>query len=712
MTYVKQVWANTPSVTSPLSADRLNHLETQFDEATQYTDQKIAENPGQVGPKGDPGTPGAEGPQGPSGEAAVISAATVSTLPAGAEATVTMGGTSSNRTFNFGVPQGAQGIPGPAGADGTSVQIRGTLPGIGSLPESGAPGDAWMISGNLWVWTGSDWENVGPIQGPKGDPGADGAQGPRGEKGVDGAPGDQGPQGVQGPKGDRGSDGVSATISSSSASKLPAGSQPTVSLGGTPTARTFAFGIPEGAKGVKGDKGEQGNPTSVNGKSGPSITLTAADLGAASENTTALTVAPGLNGVPADGSGDAGAALTALLNSLPSGSQIEARPGDVYNLASSVIVDKPVTIRGGTWLHHVGTASFQVTSSDVTFENLNMVGPALDSNHPASSRFILAKGTQSAPIERLTISGSSFTNCAHTALRLDWCKDLEVTSNVIRNVHYAGIMMDSANRGIVSDNIIRNVVQGGTLINSYGIAVSDSGNVESARSRDVIVRGNLIDGVLKWEGIDTHGGFGILVLGNTLRSCRYPISIVVGNPSRSLAPQGCIVQDNVIVRGSAPDEARAISFVGLNGDLLSDGVIGVNTIRGYSQDLHLDFNDPKTTLVLPQSTDATVRTSPTPAPFRSWARIIEMTIPANSPAATSRAIPFPAGYFTQTPAILASASTNSPNKLSTFTTNASTTGFTLGCVVTDGGTSSSPRVIKVSTAAFQMDSGTGLTPGV
>lgn len=280
MAYVKQDWADTPSVTSPLSAARLNHLETQFDEAVQYTDQKIAENPGQVGPKGDPGAPGAEGPQGPSGEAAVISAATVSTLPAGAEATVTMGGTSSNRTFNFGVPQGAQGIPGPAGADGTSVQIKGTLPGVGSLPESGAPGDAWMIAGNLWVWTGSDWENVGPIQGPKGDPGAQGEQGPKGDPGMDGAPGEQGIQGVQGPKGDTGADGVSATITSSTASKLPAGSQPTVTLGGTPTARTFAFGIPDGAK---GDKGAQGNPTIVNGKSGASITLTAADLGAASE---------------------------------------------------------------------------------------------------------------------------------------------------------------------------------------------------------------------------------------------------------------------------------------------------------------------------------------------------------------------------------------------------------------------------------------------
>lgn len=772
MTYTKQTWKNLPDQTTPVSAARLNHLETQFDEAAAYTDQQIAANPGSEGPRGPEGP---EGPQGPPGEdgtpgapgvAATISGATASPLPPGATPTVTAGGTPNNRTFEFGIPQGA---PGERGADGTSVTIKGTLPGVGSLPEMGQLGDAWMIAGNLWVWTGDDWENVGPIQGPKGDPGTNGSSAtiesatatglPAGTqpsvtlggtpsartmafgipKGDAGAPGSDGADGASGtitsttaetisygvapsvilggtptartmkfmiPEG---SPGEAGKISTATASGLPAGSQPTITLGGSPYSRTMAFGIPAGDK---GDKGDQGNPTTVNGKTGASITLTAADLGAASERETPRSIAPGLNGVPADGTGDAGPPLTALLSSLPSGSVVEARPGDVYNLHTGVTVSKPVTIRGGTWLHRPETASFRVTASDVTLENLRVVGPELTSSHPASSRFVLASGSQALPIERLSITGGSFTNCSHTALRLDWCKDLNVSSNHIQNVHYAGIMMDSANRGTVSDNIIRNVVQGGTLINSYGIAVSDSGNVESARSRDVIVKGNFIDGVLKWEGIDTHGGSGILVLGNTLRSCRYPISIVVGNPTRALAPQGCIVSDNVIVRGDAPDEARAISFVGLNANLLSDGIIGVNTIRGYSQDLHLNFNDPSTMVVLPQSTDAAVRISPAPSPFRSWARIIEMSIPANSSTATSRAVPLPPGYFTQVPALLASASTNTPNKLSVFTSNASPSGFTLGCVVTDGTTTTSPRTIQVSVAAFQMDSGAGLTPGV
>lgn len=38
--YVKQVWKNLPDNSTPLSASRLNHLETQFDKAKEYVDGK------------------------------------------------------------------------------------------------------------------------------------------------------------------------------------------------------------------------------------------------------------------------------------------------------------------------------------------------------------------------------------------------------------------------------------------------------------------------------------------------------------------------------------------------------------------------------------------------------------------------------------------------------------------------------------------------
>lgn len=95
--------------------------------------------PGPVGPKGDPGEKGDTGPQGPQGiqgdvgpkgdkgdkgetgaqglkgdkgDAATITVGTVTTLPAGSNATVTNSGTSTNAILNFGIPKGQDGSGG------------------------------------------------------------------------------------------------------------------------------------------------------------------------------------------------------------------------------------------------------------------------------------------------------------------------------------------------------------------------------------------------------------------------------------------------------------------------------------------------------------------------------------------------------------------------------------------------------------------------
>jgi len=49
-----------------------------------------------------------------------------------------------------------------------------------ALPSSGESGDAYLINGDLYVWSGTtnDWTNVGTIKGPKGDTG--GPSGPSG----------------------------------------------------------------------------------------------------------------------------------------------------------------------------------------------------------------------------------------------------------------------------------------------------------------------------------------------------------------------------------------------------------------------------------------------------------------------------------------------------------------------------------------------------
>lgn len=142
---------------------------------------------GPVGPKGEKGDQGERGPQG---------------------------------------PQGQIGPQGPKGDTGSGLNIKGELDSESQLPQEGVSGDAWLISGNLYVYVGENgnvesnpkWSNVGSIQGPAGPQGSvgpkgeQGEPGPKGEPGADGIPGAQGPKGDPGEKGEKGDPGSDASV--------------------------------------------------------------------------------------------------------------------------------------------------------------------------------------------------------------------------------------------------------------------------------------------------------------------------------------------------------------------------------------------------------------------------------------------------------------------------------------------------------------------
>ena len=104
------------------------------------------------GPKGDQGDPGPKGDKGDAGSSAYQVA--VAGGFAGTEA------------------QWLASLVGPQGETGAGLTVLGSLATSAELPATGTPGDGYFIDGDLWVWTGAAWENVGNVQGP---PGADGS---------------------------------------------------------------------------------------------------------------------------------------------------------------------------------------------------------------------------------------------------------------------------------------------------------------------------------------------------------------------------------------------------------------------------------------------------------------------------------------------------------------------------------------------------------
>ena len=195
------------------------------------------------GPQGPSGTPGATGPEGPQG-------------PAGATGEQGLTGPVG--------PQGPQGDTGAQGTPGTGLVLKGTVPTSADLPTTGnTPGDMWVANdtGDCWAWDGTHWNNVGPIQGPKGDTGATGPQGPAGPTGPQGATGSTGPQGptgTQGAQGPTGTAGTAATVAVGTTVTGPPGSAAAVTNSGTPNAGVFNFTVPQGPQGIQGPQGLTG----------------------------------------------------------------------------------------------------------------------------------------------------------------------------------------------------------------------------------------------------------------------------------------------------------------------------------------------------------------------------------------------------------------------------------------------------------------------
>jgi hypothetical protein len=149
-------------------------------------------------------------------------------------------------------PSTVTGPTGPTGPQGTSINIRGTVAAVVNLPASGnVINDAYIVTANedLYVWSGSAWNNVGQIVGPMGPTGATGSTGPTG------APGYIGLDGATGPTGPTGSTG-------------PTGAPSTVT---GPTGSTGPTG-PTGLQGSLGPTGPTGAPSTVTGPTGPTGT--------------------------------------------------------------------------------------------------------------------------------------------------------------------------------------------------------------------------------------------------------------------------------------------------------------------------------------------------------------------------------------------------------------------------------------------------------
>lgn len=177
-----------------------------------------------VGPQGPIGPAGPVGPTGPSG-------------PLGPQGPTGVPG-----------PSGAIGPEGPQGPPGPGFNFKGTVANEAALPTGATVDDAYITddTGDLWIYSGTTWNNAGMMQGVQGIPGPQGPQGPAGPAGP------QGPAGPAGPTGATGAQGPTGPIG-------PAG--PTGATGATGAPGPIGPQGPQGPQGLTGPAGPAGSAT-------------------------------------------------------------------------------------------------------------------------------------------------------------------------------------------------------------------------------------------------------------------------------------------------------------------------------------------------------------------------------------------------------------------------------------------------------------------
>lgn len=250
------------------------------------------------------------------------------------------------------------------------------------------------------------------------------------------------------------------------------------------------------------------------------------------------------------------ASLTDALAATPAGGTLEVR-GE-WTRTLPLLVDKKITLdfRGGQITQTNDSDIIVLQASGIEVNSPVLVGPGATTNGVGSG--IRAVGTVASPLNDLRIRSPRITGVRYTGIRLDYANRHVVENVNITDVGYAGVASLSSDSGTVRGGTIKNVLQPGAFVNSYGVMYSrDSSKTlaQSPHSTNFTVQDVTVDGVTKWEGIDTHGGQGGRILNCTVLRTRYPIRAVSCSNDSGEGPVGGWAPHNILVMGCFVDGA-------------------------------------------------------------------------------------------------------------------------------------------------------------
>jgi collagen type VII alpha len=358
-----------------------------------------------VGAHGATGATGLQGLTGATGEVG-STGLTGATGVSGVDGSTGLTGSTGATGFT-----GSTGSTGLTGSTGAGVRLLGTVPSTINLPGSPSIGDIWIVTnqnGSGYSWNGTDWINIGQIQGPIG---ATGLQGSTGATGI-GATGATG-VGLIGATGPIGATGFPGLVGATGAGIRLLGTVPsTINLPGSPSIGDIWIVTNQAGDGYSWNgidwinigqiKGQNG-ATGLTGATGPAgatglqgIPGTAAAVGA-----TGLTGATGVSGN--NGATGATGSIGATGSTGNSGLNGYTNAFFEYNADTTKTSGFPTS---GTlyWNNVTQTSSTQISVSHITSnsEDIDLFLSLLST----SNQFVIQEKGDSNSFQKWTVSST------------------------------------------------------------------------------------------------------------------------------------------------------------------------------------------------------------------------------------------------------------------------------------------------------------------
>ncbi len=188
-----------------------------------------------------------------------------------------------------------------------------------------------------------------------------------------------------------------------------------------------------------------------------------------------------------------------------------------------------------------GTAGVRADANYFWLDHLSLEGPS-SGVYVSNEALVVMCGVDNSPSGRrygLKITDCEITESGSYGIFTEFVDDIWEERNYAHDIGYAGFLHASSNHGRFVRNRVKTITPG-TSFNAYGITLThrstDYNILPGAGTKaatypfcwDWVIGDNYVEDVL-WQGIDTHGGYEIVVRDNRVYNCTLGIAVAGGS---------------------------------------------------------------------------------------------------------------------------------------------------------------------------------------